>query len=257
MIRNDPDKSEFTIAKISFASLDARSHHGCFGAATWQNGVPRGLPRRTCPEDLPLFLPKLLFKCFARAENKPLSRQSCDSAPICTATYMHAQWRLSWRHHWGRPCTADRMCASSPPFFWLVGYCTFSTPSCSNERTWARMSAREWNSMVTVMVTQNGAFAHAPCGRQAADKIFLHLAFDQAHGSPGISYFGKVSTNRKKQCMHQLIEDEGSSDGGCNRVRLRLHRVSCFRSSSPSVVVLTRVLVHLRSSSPSVVGLTI
>ena len=53
---------------------------------------------------------------------------------------------------------------------------------------------------------------------------FLHLAFDQGQGhcSPGISYFGKVSTKRKKQCMHQLIEDKGSSDGGCDRVWLRL-----------------------------------
>ena len=24
---------------------------------------------------------------------------SCDSAPICAGAYMHAQWRLSWRHH--------------------------------------------------------------------------------------------------------------------------------------------------------------
>ena len=44
---------------------------------------------------------------------------------------MHAQRRLSWRHHWGRPCTADRMCGSSPFLLWLVAYCTFSTPPCS------------------------------------------------------------------------------------------------------------------------------
>ena len=57
-----------------------------------------------------------------------------------------------------------------------------------------------------------------------AYKKFLHLAFDQGqgHDSPGISYFGKVSTKRKKQCMHHLIEDKGSLDGGCDRVRLRL-----------------------------------
>ena len=48
------------------------------------------------------------------------------------------------------------------------------------ERTWARMSAREWNSMATVMVTQNGASAHTPCG-QAADKNFFawHLTKDK------------------------------------------------------------------------------
>ena len=91
------------------------------------------------------------------------------------------------------------------------------------ERTWARMSAREWNSMATVMVTQNGASAHSPCG-QAADKNFFtwHLTKDKDICSPGISYFGKVSTKRKKQCMHQLIEDKGSLDGGCDRLRLRL-----------------------------------
>ena len=65
--------------------------------------------------------------------------------------------------------------------------------------------------------------------RTSSWQKFFHLAFDQGQGhcSPGISYFGKVSTKREKQCMHQLIEDKGSSDGGCDRVRLRLQCLAC------------------------------
>ena len=54
----------------------------------------RGLPQRTCHR----FTPSCFFIFFAH-ENKPLSHQSRDSAPICAGAYMHAQWRLSWRHH--------------------------------------------------------------------------------------------------------------------------------------------------------------
>ena len=75
----------------------------------------------TPQEDVPSFRAKLLFHFFTRV-NVPLSRQSCDSAPICTGAYMHAQRWLSWRHHWGRPCTADRMFPPPPPPFllWLL-----------------------------------------------------------------------------------------------------------------------------------------
>ena len=75
--------------------------------------------------------------------------------------------------------------------------------------------------------------------RQAADKNFFtwHLTKDKDIAPLASASLAKYR-KRKKQCMHQLIEDKGSSDGGCDRVTALA--VSCFRSSSPSIVGLTR-----------------
>ena len=149
---------------------------------------PRGLAQRTCH----CFSPSCFWSVLRapKTNHFPVNRVTVRQSALGFTCMRNGDYH-------GAIIEADLAlriaCALPPPFLlWLVGYCTFSTPSCSNDHTWARMSAREWNSMATVMVTQNGAFAHASCGRQAADKIFLHLAFDQAHGSPGISYFGEV-----------------------------------------------------------------
>ena len=80
---------------------------------------------------MPSVRAKLLFQFFLRAKtNRFPANGSCDSALGRGRAHMHAQRRLSWRHHWGRPCTADRMCASSPLSFMVVAYCTSSTPPC-------------------------------------------------------------------------------------------------------------------------------
>ena len=49
-----------------------------------------GRREKTPQEDVPSFRAKLLFHFFSRVII-PLSRQSCESAPICTGAYMHAQ----------------------------------------------------------------------------------------------------------------------------------------------------------------------
>ena len=101
----------------------------------------------------------------------------------------------------------------------------------SNERTWVKFYGNshgntKWRFRARAL-------------RTSSWQKSLHLAFDQGRGhcSPGISYFGKVSTKRKKQFMHQLIEDKGSSDGGCDRVRLRLQCLAFAARPSPSIVV--------------------
>ena len=59
---------------------------------------------------------------------------------------------------------------------------------------------------------------------QAADKNFFTwlLTKDKDIAPLASAILAKYWQKRKKQCMHQLIEDKGFSDGGCDHVRLRL-----------------------------------
>ena len=75
----------------------------------------RGLP------GLAIVSRQAAFSSFLRAKTNHFPANGWrDSALGRGRAHMHAQRRLSWRHHWGRPCTADRMCASSPLSF-MVG----------------------------------------------------------------------------------------------------------------------------------------
>ena len=76
--------------------------------------------RERTPRTCHRFAPSIFFIFFRAKTNHFPANGWCDSALGRGRAHMHAQRRLSWRHHWGRPCTADRMCASSPLSF-MVG----------------------------------------------------------------------------------------------------------------------------------------
>ena len=80
----------------------------------------RGKRGERTPRTCHRFAPSCFFVFLRAKTNHFPANVWCDSALGRGRAHMHAQRRLSWRHHWGRPCTADRMCASSPLSF-MVG----------------------------------------------------------------------------------------------------------------------------------------
>ena len=91
-------------------------------------------------QDLPSlinFAPSCFFIFLRAKTNHFPANGSCDSALGRVRAHMHAQRRQSWRHHWGRPCTGDRMCASAPLSF-MVGCVlyVFNAPFYNTMLSW-------------------------------------------------------------------------------------------------------------------------
>ena len=84
------------------------------------------------PQNLPCCFFTFFFCRLTTQKQITFPPSAWQRANVRIAAYMHAQRRLSWSHHRGRPSTAGRICGLPPLFLsWLVAYCTFSTLPCA------------------------------------------------------------------------------------------------------------------------------